>query len=135
MTKLLIVEDDMLLSKMYQKIFESEGYEVVMVANGEEGLVKINEFKPTFIILDIMIPKLNGLQVLEKLKSNSETKNIPVLVLTNLSGEQEAQKALALGAIKYVIKSDHKPKEVEAIVRDIIISNQNVKIEESSSSG
>jgi CheY-like chemotaxis protein len=120
MTKLLITEDDPLMSRMYQKIFTFEGYEVVMAADGQEGLDKAREVKPTLILLDVMMPKLNGLQVLEKLKADPETKAIPVVMLTNLAGEQDAEAALSKGAIKYIIKSQYEPKQVADMVKEIL---------------
>jgi CheY-like chemotaxis protein len=120
MAKLLIVEDDPLMSRMYQKIFTFEGYEVEMAGDGQEGLDKAREAKPTLMLLDVMMPKLNGLQVLEKLKSDPETKDIPVVMLTNLAGEQDAESALAKGAIKYIIKSEYEPKQVADMVKEIL---------------
>jgi twitching motility two-component system response regulator PilH len=120
MTKILVVEDDPLMSRMYQKIFTFEGYDVTMAADGQEGLDKAREIKPTLMLLDVMMPKLNGLQVLEKLKSDPETKAIPVVMLTNLAGEQDAESALSKGAIKYIIKSEHDPKEVADMVKEIL---------------
>jgi CheY-like chemotaxis protein len=120
MTKILIVEDDPLMSRMYQKIFTFEGYEVEMAADGQEGLDKAREVKPTLMLLDVMMPKLNGLQVLEKIKADPETKAIPVIMLTNLAGEQDAEGALSKGAIKYIIKSEHDPKEVADMVKEIL---------------
>lgn len=120
MAKILVVEDDPLMSRMYQKIFTFEGYEVIMAADGQEGLDKARETKPTLMLLDVMMPKLNGLQVLEKLKLDPETKGIPVIMLTNLAGEQDAESALTKGAIKYIIKSEHDPKEVADMVKEIL---------------
>jgi CheY-like chemotaxis protein len=120
MAKILIVEDDPLMSRMYQKIFTFENYEVVMAGDGQEGLDKAREAKPTLILLDVMMPKLNGLQVLEKLKEDPATKATPVIMLTNLAGQQDAETALAKGAIKYIIKSEHDPKEVADMVKEIL---------------
>jgi len=120
MAKLLIVEDDPLMSRMYQKIFTFEGYDVQMAGDGQEGLDKAREIKPTLMLLDVMMPKLNGLQVLEKLKADPETKAIPVIMLTNLAGEQDAEAALAKGAIKYIIKSEYEPKEVADMVKEVL---------------
>ncbi len=120
MAKLLIVEDDPLMSRMYQKIFTFEGYEVTMAGDGQEGLDKAREVNPTLMLLDVMMPKLNGLQVLEKLKADPATKGIPVIMLTNLAGEQDAEAALAKGAIKYIIKSEYEPKQVADMVKEIL---------------
>lgn len=120
MAKVLIIEDDPLMSRMYQKIFTFEKYEVEVAGDGEEGLTKANTIQPTIILLDVMMPKMNGLQVLEQLKTNDLTKHIPVIMLTNLAGQQDAETALAKGAVKYIIKSEHEPKEVADMVNQII---------------
>lgn len=120
MAKILIVEDDSLLIRMYQKIFESEGYQVELAINGEEGLDKARVSIPTLILLDVMMPKMNGLQVLKQLKAEANTKDIPVVMLTNLDGERDAEQALSEGAVKYIIKSQYKPKEIEEMVKQIL---------------
>lgn len=120
MAKILIIEDDPLMLRMYQKIFTFEGYEVDLAADGQEGLEKVRTGKPTLILLDIMMPKMNGLQVLEKLKADPEMKKIPVVILTNLAGQQDAEKALMMGAIKYIVKSEYEPKQVADVVKQIM---------------
>ena len=120
MAKILIVEDDPLMSRMYQKIFSFEGYEVVMAHDGEEGWDKLKKEKPTIALFDIMMPKLNGLQLLDRAKDDSEMKKIPVIMLTNLAGQSDAEKALEKGAVKYIVKSEHEPKEIAAMVKEII---------------
>jgi len=121
MPKVFIVEDDPLMLRMYQKIFTFEKYEVDTAVDGEEALAKIAVSKPTIIVLDVMMPKLNGLQVLERLKADPNTKNIPVIMLTNLAGQQDAETALSKGAVKYIIKSEHEPKEIADMVKEIVI--------------
>jgi CheY-like chemotaxis protein len=121
MAKVLIIEDDPLILRMYQKIFTFEKYEVEIATDGQTGLDKAGRVKPTVILLDVMMPKLNGLQVLEKLKADEATKNIPVIILTNLSGQLDAETALAKGAVKYIVKSEHEPKEVADMVQQIIV--------------
>jgi CheY-like chemotaxis protein len=120
MAKVLIVEDDPLISRMYQKIFTFEQFEVEVAANGEEALDKVTLFKPDLVLLDVMMPKMNGLQVLEKLKELDLTKAIPVVMLTNLAGQQDAETALAKGAVKYIIKSEYEPKQVVEMVKDVL---------------
>jgi len=120
MTKILVIEDDPLMSRMYQKIFSFEKFEVEMAADGQEGLAKASSFGPTIILCDVMMPIMNGMQVLEKLKANQQTKHIPVIMLTNLAGQADAEAALAKGAVKYIIKSEHDPKEVTTMVKEII---------------
>ncbi len=118
--KILIIEDDALLSRMYQTIFASNNYEVELATDGQEGLDKARSVNPTLILLDIMMPKLNGMEVLKQLKADPAVANLPVVVLTNLAGNSDVQTALELGAVRYIIKSEHKPKQVEEIVRGIL---------------
>jgi CheY-like chemotaxis protein len=120
MTTVLIIEDDELILRMYQKIFTAEGYEVEIASNGEEGLERARATKPNLILLDVMMPKLNGLEMLKQLKSIPEVEKIPVVVLTNLSGTADAETALSLGAVKFINKSDYRPKEVFDIVKEIL---------------
>ena len=120
---ILIVEDDPLMNRMYQKIFKFEQYEVHTAGDGEEGLEKARQIKPKVILLDIMMPKMNGLQVLEKLKADPDTQGIPVVMLTNLAGEKDAEAALMKGAIKYIVKSEHDPKQVTSMVKEIIAAH------------
>ena len=120
MIRILIVEDDPLMSKMYENIFTLEGFEVVIAQDGESGLEKVKISKPALIILDIMMPKLNGLQVLDKLKMSEATKNIPVVMLTNLASQKDAENALLKGAVKYIVKSEQTPKVVVNMIREIL---------------
>jgi CheY-like chemotaxis protein len=120
MAKILIVEDDPLMSRMYHKIFTFEKYEVEMAADGQEGIDKARAVKPTLILLDVMMPKMNGLEALEKLKADPATKAIPVVMLTNLAGQQDAETALSKGAVKYIVKSEYEPKQVTDMVKEIL---------------
>jgi CheY-like chemotaxis protein len=122
MTKILIVEDDPLMLRMYQKIFTLEQYNVIIATNGEEALEKLRSEpeKPTIILMDIMMPKMNGLEALDKLKANPDTQSIPVVMLTNLAGQQDAESALLKGAVKYIVKSEYEPKEVVDMVKEIL---------------
>ena len=120
MAKILLIEDDPLMLRLYKKIFTFEKHEVEVAKDGLEGLNKAKEVKPTLILLDIMMPKMHGLEVLEKLKADEATKKIPVIILTNLAGEQDAEAALAKGAVKYLVKSEHDPKEVAEEVKQIL---------------
>ncbi|MDO8269752.1 MAG: response regulator [Candidatus Levybacteria bacterium] len=130
MIKVLIVEDDVLISRMYQKVFESEGYEVLMAGNGQEGLDMARTKAPTIILLDIMMPKMNGMQMLEQIKADPKIAKIPVIVLTNLSGTTDAERALKLGAVKYIVKSEHKPKDVFDMVKGILAASTRDEIPE-----
>jgi CheY-like chemotaxis protein len=120
MVKILIIEDDSSVSQLYHRIFSLEGYTVELAANGAEGMMKVKSFHPTLILLDITMPEMNGLQVLEALKSNPATKVIPVVVLSNLAGDQFAQTALAKGALKFLTKSDYEPVQIVSTVKQIL---------------
>lgn len=120
MAKILIIEDDPLMLRMYQKIFKFQKHEVEIAGDGEEGLAKVQAFGPTIVLLDVMMPKMNGLQVLEQLKANPATKAVPVIMLTNLAGQQDAETAMSKGAVKYIVKSEHEPREVADMVEEVI---------------
>lgn len=120
MSKLLIVEDDPFLSKMYSKKFQIAGYEVDVAQNGLEALIKVKEFKPDLVLMDILMPKMNGMEALDKLKSNEETKDIPVIMLTNLSTTDDAETAIKKGAAKYIIKSEVTPAQVVKAAAEIL---------------
>lgn len=120
MTKILIIEDDELILRMYQQIFKLKGYDVTVAMNGLEGLDQAKAVKPDLIILDIMMPKLNGIDMLKQLRGISEIADIPVVILTNLMGAADADEALHAGAIKYIGKSDYKPKEVVDIIDGLV---------------
>lgn len=120
MAKILIVEDDPLIARLYEKVFKFEGFEVDVALNGLEGLEKVRSGKPTLVILDIMMPEMNGLEVLDKLKADPETKKIPVVVLTNLAGGQDADAALMKGAVKYIVKSEYEPKAIANMIKEVL---------------
>ncbi len=111
-THVLLVEDDTFLSGIYQKKFEMEGFKVSLADNGEKALVEVKKKKPDIVMLDVLLPKLDGFAVLEKLKADSETKNIPVILLTNLGQKDDVEKGLQMVAVDYLIKAHFKPSEV-----------------------
>ena len=118
--KVLIIEDDQLIQRMYEKIFKFQKFDVTIAGDGEKGLEIAKSLKPTIILLDVMMPKMDGFEVLKKLKEYDETKKIPVVMLSNLAGENDVETALSKGAVKYIVKSEHDPKEVSDIVQEII---------------
>lgn len=124
MAKILIIEDDPSMSKMYKRIFTLENYETEVAEDGEKGLEAAETTKPALILLDIMMPKMNGLEVLDKLKSNPQTAAIPVIILTNLGSEKDAETALSKGALQYIIKSEHEPQDILAFAKKILSPNQ-----------
>ncbi len=109
-----------MMARLYEKVFNFEGYQVDMAVDGQEALDKARNMPPTLFILDVMMPKLNGLAALDQIKADPNLKTIPVVMLTNLAGQQDAESAIAKGAAKYIIKSEHDPGEVVAIVKSIL---------------
>lgn len=118
--KVLLVEDDEMLHTMYTQKFAKEGYEVFSAYNGAEGLQMIEEHHPDVVLLDIIMPKMDGFVTLKKLKKNEATKNIPVILLTNLGQEEDIRKGRELGADDYFIKANHTPQEVVAKVTKVL---------------
>jgi DNA-binding response OmpR family regulator len=118
--KILIIEDDQSLQSALVEIIQQEGFETESAFNGEEGLAKTRSFGPDLILLDIILPKKDGFELLSEIKKDEATKNIPVLVLTNLEEVNNIQKALDLGANSYLVKSDFSLKEVVEKVRAIL---------------
>jgi DNA-binding response OmpR family regulator len=106
MPKILLIEDDALLIRMYKKKLELDGYNVTTANNGEEGLSKFKKEDPDLVLLDVMMPKMNGFEVLENVKADEQLKKIPVILLTNLgSDDEDIERGLELGAAAYLIKS------------------------------
>ncbi|MEK7546886.1 MAG: response regulator [Patescibacteria group bacterium] len=120
--KIFIAEDDPLMIRMYERVFRLSGYEVNLATDGEEALTKLKaiESPPTLVLLDIMMPKMNGFDVLKEMKQDEKLKKVPVVILTNLAGQADAEKALSLGAVLYLVKSQYDPKEVVEKVKEII---------------
>ncbi len=110
--KILIIEDEKFLLEIYQSRFEKEGYQVFAAINGLAGLKLAQKEKPDLIILDILMPGMDGYEVIKKLKENNQTKEITILVLSNLGQREEINQGLKLGANDYIIKTDLTPSEL-----------------------
>jgi len=104
-SKILIVEDDVALSSVYKSRLELEGFEVKEVSDGEKALTASLEFKPDIILLDAMMPKISGFDVLDILRNTPETKNLKVIMLTALSQPKDKERAESLGVDDYIVKS------------------------------
>src|SRR4030042_7073521 len=111
MAQVLVVEDDVVLARMYAKALEIEGIGVELATNGEEGLMKVRTTLPKLVMLDIMMPKISGFQVLDQLKADENTRGIPVVVLTNLHSTEDMNLAISKGAAECVVKSQSTPME------------------------
>ena len=115
--KIAIVEDDVAISNMYRIKFETEGFKVQVAENGVVGLEMIEKFQPDIVLLDIMMPEMNGDELLGKLRAEEWGEELPVIVLTNL-GPQEAPEALKeLNVNSYIVKAEMTPKQVADFVR------------------
>ena len=115
--KILLVEDDKFLGKMLGKMLESHNYEVVLAGNGREGLLKASNSNPNLILLDIMLPDIDGFDVLETIRQDEKIKKIPVIIISNLGQPEDMQQGKSLGAKDYLVKSDMSLDEVVAKVR------------------
>lgn len=118
--KILIVEDDTFLLDMYATKLSLEGFEVLSATDGEKGFKVAKEKLPDMVLLDILLPKMDGFMVLKKMKEESATKNIPVILLTNLGQKEDVKKGLALGANDYLIKAHFMPSEVVSKIRKLV---------------
>jgi len=118
--KILLVEDDSFLLSMYATKFELEGFKVVMAEDGEKAVRLAGKEAPDIILLDIILPKLNGFEVLRQLKANSQTALIPVILLTNLSQREEIEQGLNMGAQDYLIKAHFMPSEVVDKIKKVL---------------
>lgn len=119
-TKILIVDDEEILRRIYSDRLTFEGFEIETAADGEEALNKIKAAPPGLILLDILMPKLTGIQVLEQLNTNPQLKQIPVIVLSNVANDDNIKRALSLGARDYLLKTNFSPNEIISKIKALI---------------
>jgi len=117
---ILLVDDDLTLREMYGERLKVEGFEIVQASNGEEALQQAKEVNPNVILLDIMMPKINGFDVLRQLKEDPELKDIPVIILTALIQDVDRLQGKKLGAADYIVKSETMPGEVIAKIQGVL---------------
>ena len=120
MPKILIIEDDKFLANMYVEKLINEGFTVLSTISGKKGADLAKTEKPDLILLDILLPDLDGYQVLKKLKKDKDCANIPVIMLTNLSENDQINQAIDLGAIDYLIKAHFMPSEVVQKIKNAL---------------
>ena len=120
-TILFLVEDDPLMSRMYEKAFKNFGFDLRTAFNGEEAIntLKTMDPKSDVAVIDVMMPKKSGFDVLREMKADEKLKHIPVILLTNLAGQQDAEKGLSLGAVAYLVKSQYSPMEIVDKIKEI----------------
>lgn len=118
---IIVVEDESFLSKVLAERLEDEGFGHIDVAgNGEEALVMIKQHNPDIVLLDMILPKMNGFEVLEVLQADPKLKKIPVLVLSNLGQDQDIEQAKKLGARDYIVKSNFSLQKVVEKIMSIL---------------
>jgi len=120
MKTILFIEDEPTIQKSISRFLEKEGYEVKSALDGEIGLETAKKIKPDLILLDLILPKKDGFEVLKELKKEEATKNIPVIALTNLEESDNIEKVLSLGATAYLIKANYKLEEIVEKIKQIL---------------
>jgi len=118
--KVLVVEDEEILLTGLKEELESGGYTVQGASDGVEGLEQTKSFKPDLILLDLLMPKMDGMEMLQKLKADSSTRDVPVVILTNLSDYEKISEALSLGAMDYLVKANYKLEDLLEKVRTVL---------------
>lgn len=117
---ILLVEDDTMVSSIYQAKFEADGFRVLIAQDGASGLDLAKKGKPDIIMLDVILPGLDGFSVLEGVKKDKATKSTPVIMLTNLGTEEDKAKGKKMGAVDYLVKASLTPAEVSDKIRKIL---------------
>lgn len=120
MKKIIFIEDESALQETFKNLLRKEGYETIPAMDGESGLKLAKEKKPDLILLDLILPKLHGFEVLKELKKDSGTKEIPIIVLTNLENLEYVERALELGATTYLVKTQYSLEEVLEKIKKIL---------------
>ncbi len=112
MTKILFIEDESALQRAVTSVLSDEGFEVFSALDGEIGIRLVKEKKPDLVLLDLVLPKKDGFEVLKEMREDPELKNIPVIILSNLERSEEISRALELGATTYLVKTNYRLEEV-----------------------
>ncbi|MBI2625894.1 response regulator [Candidatus Parcubacteria bacterium] len=123
MVKILFVEDDPVLQQTFTDFLKSEGYAIVSALDGLEGLKAAQSEQPDLILLDLILPKMDGFEVLQAIKADEKTKDIPVIVLTNLEGTGDVERALELGATTYLVKANYELADILTKIKSVLPSN------------
>ena len=115
--KILIIEDDTFLRELLVRKVREEKFETITAVDGEEGVKKIKSEKPDLILLDLILPGIDGYEVLTRIKDDSDISFIPVIIISNLGQKEEVEKGLKLGAVDYLIKANFTPEDIIDKVR------------------
>jgi len=117
MSKILLIEDDKFLRELVIQKLGKEGYDVQEAAEGEGGLAKMKNEKPDLVLLDLILPGIDGFEVLRRIKEDADLKSVPVIILSNLGQRDDVQKGIDLGAADYLIKAHFTPGEIVEKIR------------------
>lgn len=120
MKKILLVEDEPGLQESFKAAFTEKGYALAQALDGEKGLARMRAEKPDLVLLDLVLPKKHGFEVLKEMKNDAELKDLPVIVLTNLENSEDVEKALELGATTYLVKANYSLEEVVQKVGEVL---------------
>jgi DNA-binding response OmpR family regulator len=123
MKHILLVEDDPKIIEIYTPKLRQSGFKVEIVTKGSEVFKKIKEEKPDLLLLDVVLPHLNGWEILRKIKEDEKLKDLKIIVFSNLSQKKEVEKALKLGAEKYLIKAHYTPAELVEEIKEVLKNN------------
>ncbi|MBU1255934.1 response regulator [Patescibacteria group bacterium] len=124
MKTIIFIEDEPTLQKTVGRFLENEGYEVKSAIDGETGLAMVKKIKPDLVLLDLILPKKDGFEVLKELKADETTKDIPVIILTNLEKTADIEKTLSLGATTYLVKANYELEEIVKKIKETINKNE-----------
>lgn len=125
---ILLVDDDLTLREMYEERLKAEGFSIIQASNGEEAIAKAKDSKPNVVLLDIMMPKVNGFDVLKEIKASPELQKIPVIVLTELIQDVDREQGKKLGAADYIVKSETMPGEVINKINNAITQGKSQQV-------
>ena len=120
MQKILIIEDDKFLRELIVQKLIKEGYDIAEAIDGEEGIKKVKSEQPNLVLLDLILPGIDGFEVLLKMKEDSGLVSIPVIILSNLGQKEDVEKGLKLGAVDYLIKAHFTPGEIVDKIKAVL---------------
>ncbi len=120
MKKILVIEDDPYVRKFYERLFKSDEHDVIIAENGTEGIKLASSAHPDLILLDIIMPHMNGMEVLDVLKNQEDTKQIPVVMLTNIDDTAVIQEAQRKGVNGFLVKAYYEPEALRTHVENLI---------------
>lgn len=120
---ILLIEDEVSFRKIYKAVIENDGYKILEAEDGEIGWKMVQEEKPDLVLLDLILPKLHGLEVLKKIRSDKITQNIPVLILSVMGEQRDIKKGLEAGANDYTVKGYYSPREILSKIHALLVKS------------